>query len=170
MVRASRSVGRQSGLVLGFLQIYGAVIASVSMLGILPSLNPILAIIAIGFVISTAPQRRYQAAVVYRSLDTFTDNERERTYIRFLLTESFPAKDIRAYQLAPILLRRHGRLADSWVRETFATTRSMDRYTLWTGAATGLLALGAYCSCWSAACTARFHRAASPPASAPSPG
>jgi ATP-binding cassette, subfamily B, bacterial len=144
MVRASRSVSRQSGLVLGFLQIYGAVIASVSMLGILLSLNPILVIIAIGFIISTAPQRRYQAAVVYRSLDNFTDNERERTYIRFLLTESFPAKDIRAYQLAPTLLRRHGRLADSWVRETFATTRGMDRYTLWTGAATALLALGAY--------------------------
>lgn len=98
MLRASNSVGRQSGLVLGFLQIYGATIASVSMLGILLSLSPVLALIAVGFIISSIPQRRIQASVMYRTFDSLTGNQRERMYLRFLLTESFPAKDIRAYQ------------------------------------------------------------------------
>src|SRR5207247_6020876 len=144
MLRASHSVGRQSGLVLGFLQIYGAIIASISMLGILLALDPVLVVIAIGFIVASAPLRRYQATVVYNTFGSFTENQRERMYLRFLLTESFPAKDIRAYQLAPSLLRRHDRLADSWVREIFATTRRMDRYTLWTGVVTTALALGPY--------------------------
>jgi ATP-binding cassette, subfamily B, bacterial len=49
-----------------------------------------------------------------------------------------------ASQLAPSLLRRHGRLAERWVGEISATVRRMDRYTLLTGAATAALALGAY--------------------------
>jgi ATP-binding cassette subfamily B protein len=144
MLRASRSAGRQSSLVLGYLQIYGALIASVSMLGILLSLNPLLVLIALGLILASAPQQYFQARIIYELYDRATSNERERMYIRLLLTESFATKDIQAHRLAPSLLRRYEILARNWLGQFRTAMRRVDYYTIITGVIIAVLGLAGY--------------------------
>lgn len=144
MLRASRSAGRQSSLVLGYLQLYGGLVASVSMLGILLSLNPLLVFIAFGLILASAPQQYFQSRIIYELYDKATSNERERMYIRLLLTESFAAKDIQAYRLAPSLLRRHEILARHWLGQFRTAMRRVDYYTAVTGVIIAVLGLAGY--------------------------
>ncbi len=144
LLRASRSAGRQSSLVLGYLQIYGSLIVSISMLGILLSLNPLLVLIAFGLILASAPQQYFQSRTIYELYDRATSNERERMYIRLLLTESFATKDIQAYQLAPSLLRRHEISARHWLGQFRTAMRRVDYYTLITGVIIAVLSLAGY--------------------------
>jgi ATP-binding cassette subfamily B protein len=144
MTRASRSVGRQSGLVQGYFQLYGALVASVSLLAVLLTLSPVLILLALALVVLSAPPQLYEAGRVYRVFDDFTNNERERIYIRFLLTEPIPAKDLRAYSLAPYMMRRHQLLVGVWIRNFAAALRQLDRYAIYAGIGVAGVAYGAY--------------------------
>src|SRR4029077_6269559 len=119
-------------------------VASAALLGIILALSPVLLVLAIALIIANIPQRRLQANAVYKTYDDFTSNERERLYIRFLLTEAMPAKEVEAYALKPHLLRRHKELGQKWVHGFAGMMRKMDRYALYIGDVTVAVSIAGY--------------------------
>jgi len=96
--------------------------------GLLAVGSSALAVIAVGTVLATVPVLGLVAAVpltatsirvgraLYRFAIEQTPTDRERFYIQALLVEKDPAKEIRAYRLAPFLRRRFASLYEGRIQ------------------------------------------------------
>jgi ATP-binding cassette, subfamily B, bacterial len=110
MFRALQTVNAMLGLV-------GAVVAAVGIVAALAGLQPILVpIVLVGYIplwiASSRNTRDY-----YTFTFGMTHRDRERSYLQQLLLGRNPAKEIRAFQLAPFLRARYDRLYDERIAE-----------------------------------------------------
>lgn len=145
MTRASRSLGgRTTMLSQGLLQFYSSVITSIGLLVILLTLSPFLVLLAVVFMVIALPQQHAQANQLYRLHDALTTNERERLYLRFLLGEAMPSKELRAYGLSRHLLDRYLDAGAHWLREFTAVIRRMNRLAFLVGVGTAAVAVASY--------------------------
>ena len=114
--RALQTVQSLLGLV-------GALVASVGIIAALTTLQPLLLpIVAVGIVPLWIVQRM-NTRDTYRFSFGMTPNDRQRNYLQFLLLSRDPAKEIRAFELAPFLRRRYDRLYDERIAEARALAR-----------------------------------------------
>ena len=145
MTRASHSVGpRATMLTQGLLQFYGGAITSVGLIVILVTVNPLLVLFAAVLMAISFPQQRAQANALYKLYSSFTKNERERIYLRFLLSEAMPSKELRAYGLRDYLLDRYAAVGGQWIKAFGSVSRRMNRYSLYVGAGTAATAIASY--------------------------
>jgi ATP-binding cassette, subfamily B, bacterial len=145
MTQAAHSVGgRPATLVLGFYQLYGAVIASLGYLVVLFTLSPLLVPLAVLMLVVNAPQQHIRAVSLYKLHSDFIKNQRERMYLQSLLSEIRPAREIRAYGLEPYLLDRHDRVASAWLSGFDAVMRRTGRHGWYVAVITAAVAAAAY--------------------------
>jgi ATP-binding cassette subfamily B protein len=135
--------GRMAGVVQSLFHLECAVITCGTMLAILFSVNPLLILLVAALLAASIPYNRVQAAALTRLFTTSTPLDRERFYLRILLAEAQPAKEVRAYALAPHLLQRYRSLSDGWLREVIALVSRLDRYAVVSGLFSVLIATGA---------------------------
>jgi ATP-binding cassette, subfamily B, bacterial len=87
-----------------------AAVTVVGMMGVLVTLDPILLLLALVSVLVPLPFQRRINRQIYRFHFESTQKQRERWYYRWLLSDTRPAKDIRAFVLETAFLGRHDRL------------------------------------------------------------
>lgn len=144
---------RPVNLVRASLQFVGSALTMATMFGVLFAVDPVLLPFAAGSVLVTIPAQRYRAREQYRLFFGVSSKERERFYIRGLLTETGPAKEVRALNLHEHLLEKHGELVDQWIWRVRKSLRRTNAAIAITGLiSAGLLGL-AYL--WIAAHSAR---------------
>ena len=81
-----------------------------AIVGLVATLDPLLALLVVGSVVPVAiAQRRINIDLYAASTET-TTADRQRRYVRDLLSEPETAKEVRAYGLAGYLLDRHRRV------------------------------------------------------------
>ncbi len=145
MTRASRSVGpRAAILVQSLLQLYSGVITSIGVLVILVTLSPLLVLFAVILMVISFPHQNAQANAMHKLYDSFTKNERERSYLRFILSEQMSSKELRAYGLRSHLLDRSLNVGGQWLSAFNSVQTRMNRYSLYVGALTAAVAVASY--------------------------
>jgi ATP-binding cassette, subfamily B, bacterial len=107
----------------GLLGLVGASVAAVGIVAALTALQPLLLpLVAFGYVplwIVAARNTRDLYGFMFR----MTPNEREREYLRTILTRRGPAKEVRAFGIAGFLRSRYDRLYDLRIAELRALAR-----------------------------------------------
>ena len=107
----------------GLLGLVGASVAAVGILAALTALQPLLLpLVAFGYIplwIVAARNTRDLYGFMFR----MTPNEREREYLRTILTRRGPAKEVRAFGIAAYLRSRYDRLYDQRIAELRALAR-----------------------------------------------
>jgi ATP-binding cassette subfamily B protein len=108
---------RSIQIVTGLVGLVGAVIAGAAIVIALATLQPLLLpLVVLGFVplwfVSTRNSRD-----LYRFTRAMTPNDREREYLRILLTRRDTAKEVRAFDTAAFLRERYDRLYDERMLE-----------------------------------------------------
>lgn len=145
MQRAARSlVSRPANLVRAALQLLGATITCVGMFWILYSVNPALVLIGVAAVVLGIPFQRHQSREAYRLFFSQTSKERERYYLRTLMTDARFAKEVRAYDIGPHFHDRHGVLVARWLSDLRSMTRRTEKCNLAIAAITATAACAAY--------------------------
>jgi ABC-type multidrug transport system fused ATPase/permease subunit len=118
MARAARDVSwRSSELAYTGVGLLGNLLTLAGLLGLLFTISPLLVGLAI---LSVLPVFLLESRATRRLLEYWlvtTPADRERHYVRDLLTEARSAKDVRAYGLQSHLLRRFRRLAVENLRQ-----------------------------------------------------
>lgn len=146
MVRASHGISAHlAGFIQSNVQILRSVVASAGMLAVLVTVDPILIVFAAAFVLLSWPYQHLQGLMFHRTRRRFAKNERSRAYLRILMSDIFPAKDVRAYDLGPNLMERSDSLGRSWLDAIGHVVRSLTRYSILVGFGTSAVgALGYY--------------------------
>jgi ATP-binding cassette, subfamily B, bacterial len=107
----------------GLLGLVGASVAAVGIVAALTTLQPLLLpLVAFGYLplwIVSARNTRDLYGFMFR----MTPNEREREYLRTILTRRGPAKEVRAFGIAGFLRSRYDRLYDRRIAELRALAR-----------------------------------------------
>lgn len=108
---------RSIQIVTGLVGLVGASVAAMGILVALAALQPLLLpLVLLGFVplwfVSTRNSRD-----LYKFTRALTPNDREREYLRILLTRRDTAKEVRAFDTAAFLRRRYDRLYDARILE-----------------------------------------------------
>jgi ATP-binding cassette subfamily B protein len=107
----------------GLLGTVGAAVAGAGLIAALASLQPILLpFVLLGYVPLWAVSSR-NTRDLYRFMRGMTPNDRQRNYLQNVLMDRSPAKEVRAFQLAPFLRRRYDRLYDLRIDELRALAR-----------------------------------------------
>lgn len=117
----------------------GALGLAIALLALEPILVP-LALLAI--VPAWLDSRRRAEAYVHFSF-RMTPRDRERLYLSQLLTSRASAPEVRAFDLAGFMQRRHDQLWDERLRELRAISRRALRFSLAAGVTSGLAIAGA---------------------------
>ena len=114
-------------LVFGLSGLIGAVVGIVSVLVALIAIEPVVVplVLLVFLPAWLAASRRGEA--FYRFFWHMTPRDRERNYVAGLLTDRDAAKEVRAFGLAPHLMRRHDQLYD----ERLTELRTVARRQLW---------------------------------------
>ncbi len=114
-------------LVFGLSGLIGAVVGIVSVLVALIAIEPVVVplVLLVFLPAWLAASRRGDA--FFRFFWHMTPRDRERNYVAGLLTDRDAAKEIRAFGLAPHLMRRHDQLYD----ERLTELRTVARRQLW---------------------------------------
>ncbi|HVP74763.1 MAG TPA: ABC transporter ATP-binding protein [Gaiellaceae bacterium] len=107
----------------GLLGLAGGAVAGIGIVGALAGLQPLLVpLVLAGYVplwlASSRNSRDY-----YQFAFGMTPNDRQRAYLQHLLLDRDPAKELRAFQLAPFLRSRYDRLYDERIAELRAVAR-----------------------------------------------
>ena len=114
--RALQTVQSLLGLV-------GALVSSIGIVAALTTLQPLLLpLVAVG-IVPLWIVTRLNTRDTYRFAFGMTPNDRQRNYLQYLLLSRDPAKEIRAFELAPFLRRRYDRLYDERIAEARALAR-----------------------------------------------
>jgi ATP-binding cassette subfamily B protein len=107
----------------GLLGIVGAAVAAIGLVAALASLQPVLLpFVLVGYVPLWAVTSR-NSRDLYRFMRGMTPNDRERYYLQSVLLDRNPAKEVRAFQLAPFVRRRYDRLYDLRIGELRSLAR-----------------------------------------------
>jgi len=85
----------------------GSLVGVGGMLLLLATISPLLAVLGLGSVVPSAFTQRRVNRDIYQFWNERTTEERQRQYLRELLSEPQAAKEVRAFGLAPHLLQRH---------------------------------------------------------------
>jgi ATP-binding cassette subfamily B protein len=105
------------------LGIVGATVSATGIVIAMTTLQPLLLpLVAVG-VIPLWLVTRMNTRDTYRFSFGMTPNDRQRNYLQYLLLSRDPAKEIRAFELAPFLRRRYDRLYDERIAELRALAR-----------------------------------------------
>ena len=99
-------------------------------------LQPVLVPLALLVLVPAWAVASRRGRLFYGAMFALTASERERMYLAELLVQRDPAKEIRAFELAPFLRRRHDRRYDTRI----ATIRRVARLQLYLGLAADLIA------------------------------
>lgn len=145
MAQAAKSLGgRMATIIQGLAGFWSSILTSAGMLWILLAIDPWLVLLALAFVLVNVPQQRFQALAFHNLYDQFSNKDRQIAYVRFLLTECRPGKEVRAYGLAPHLLWRHRELAAEWSAKVGRMARVQGRWVLGMGLAGAAVMCAAY--------------------------
>ncbi len=118
-LQRARSQGQWRSLqtVNGLLGVVGALVATAALAAALAALQPILLpLVLLGYLPLMLVSSR-NSRDLYRFSFGQTPNERQRGYLQRVLTGREPAKEVRAFGLAPFLRRRYDRLYDERIAE-----------------------------------------------------
>lgn len=128
-------------MVSALFNVTGGAVSSVAILTALGSMNPLLLPVAILGYIPLAVASRLNTRDTYAYVFGMTPRDRKRAYLQSLMLAREPAKEIRAYNLAPYLLRLYNKLYDERITELRQLVRRrMTRAVV--GAAFGYLLTG----------------------------
>lgn len=145
MSRASRDLQfRPVNLTQNVIRLLSAAVTVGGMLGVLLALHPLLIVLGLLSVLVALPFQRRAARQRYALYYAMTSQQRQASYVRSLLTEARPALEVRAFGLAPHLMKRFRRLADDWVRRHAAVLRDADRWTIVSSTLGAVALAGAY--------------------------
>jgi ATP-binding cassette, subfamily B, bacterial len=145
MTRASHSAGpRAAILVQSLLQFYSGLITSIGVLIVLVTISPLLVLLAVISMVISFPLQHAQANALHKLYDSFTKNERERSYLHFVLSEQMSSKELRAYGLRSHLLDRSLNAGGQWLSAFSSVLTRMNRYSLYVGALTAAVAVASY--------------------------
>jgi ATP-binding cassette subfamily B protein len=114
--RALQTVQSLLGLV-------GALVASIGIVAALTTLQPLLLPLVVVGIVPLWIVQRLNTRDTYRFSFGMTPNDRQRNYLQYLLLNRDPAKEIRAFELAPFLRKRYDRLYDERIAEARALAR-----------------------------------------------
>jgi ATP-binding cassette, subfamily B, bacterial len=143
--RVSRDISfRASNVAILSIGVLGSIITLTGTFGVLLSLHPVLLALAMISVVVPIPFQRRINRDLYRFWCDGTTEEREQLYYRGLLSDSEPAKDLRAYRLERALLERHQRLGADRLARLRAIYRRSDRVSVLAGLGGGLALVAAY--------------------------
>lgn len=104
-------------MVSALVNISGAAVSSLAILIALSSMNPLLLTVAALGYIPLAAATRLNTRDTYSYTVGMTARDRKRTYLQSLMLSREPAKEVRAYGLAPYLLSLYDRLYDERISE-----------------------------------------------------
>jgi ATP-binding cassette, subfamily B, bacterial len=121
-----------------------ATLTALGMLGVLVSLDPVLLLLALVSVVIPLPFQRRINRRMHRFHHDDTQKGRERWYFRWLLSDTRPAKDLRAFALEQPFLDRHHRLMADHDAELARLHRASRRIHVLTGLASGAVLALAY--------------------------
>ncbi len=144
MARAARELQyRPFVLVAGLMSTFGASVTVLGLSGVLLSLSPAVLVATLIAVVIPVPFQRDASRRIYQSHFGLTTEDRERGYLRFLLSEHSAARELRALGLGETLLERQQYLATKIDDEFAALRRRSERIAILAGVAAGVaLAFG----------------------------
>ncbi len=122
----------------------GSLVGLAGMLALLSTLSPLLALLGLASVIPSAFTQRRVNRDIYQFWNERTAEERQRGYLRHLLSEPQTAKEMRAYGLADHLLERHADVTAGRLAAMRGLHARADRGIVVSALATGLALGGAY--------------------------
>jgi ATP-binding cassette subfamily B protein len=114
---------RSFQIVQGLLGLVGALTAAGGIVAALTAFSPLLVPLLLAGYVPLWIVAARNSRDLYRFMHGMTPNDRERMYLQSILVERSPAKEVRAFQLAPLIRARYDRLYD----ERFAELRALAR-------------------------------------------
>lgn len=143
--RASRDLNfRPFNLTYQTIGLGGSTVTLIGMLGVLLSLHPLLLVLALVSVAIPIPFERRINREIYALHYELTTEERMEYYLRWLLSDTRPAKDLRGFVLEASLLERHDGLASKHLGLMRRLYRKADLISIGAGLASGLALTAAY--------------------------
>lgn len=144
MARAARELQyRPFVLVAGLMSTFGASVTVLGLSGVLLSLSPAVLVATLIAVVIPVPFQRDASRRIYQSHFGLTAEDRERSYLRYLLSDHAAARELRALGLGETLLERQQYLATKIDHEFAALRRRSERIAILAGVAAGVaLAFG----------------------------
>jgi len=117
----------------------GSLVGVAGMLILLSSLSPLLALLGLLSVVPSAFTQRRINRDIYEFWNERTTEERQRQYLRSLLSEPQTAKEVRAFGLAGHLLDRHAHVTGGRLAAMRGLHSRADRGIVVSALATGLM-------------------------------
>jgi ATP-binding cassette subfamily B protein len=146
--RASRAMRdlawRPYGVAHSVLALAGSIVGLVAMLGLLTTLNPLVTVLVVASVVPVALAQRRINLGLYEAWNATTTADRQRRYVRDLLSEPETAKEVRAFGLADHLLGRHQEVSDGRLSALRRFHSRADRILLPAAGVGGVFVASAY--------------------------
>jgi ATP-binding cassette subfamily B protein len=131
-LRRSQAQGQWRAMqtVTGLLGLVGGAVAGIGIVGALAGLQPLVVpLVALGYVPLWIASSR-NSRDMYDFAFGMTANNRRRSYLQYLFLDREPAKELRAFQLAPFLRRRYDDLYDERIAELRLVARRRARRSI----------------------------------------
>jgi ABC-type multidrug transport system fused ATPase/permease subunit len=145
MARAGREVGwRTTNLAYTSIGLGGSLLTLGGLLGLLLAISPALVGLALLSVLPVVAIQRRANRRIYSFWFGNTPADRERGYVRGILTEPEWAKEVRAFDLGGHLLRRYRTLSERMITTLRDLYRSAGRASMIGAAVSGAALAGAY--------------------------
>lgn len=135
-----RGVYESSLLIANAIDVLSGLIGLLAVAGVLTVLHPLLAPLLVAAVLPTGWAAMRAARIRYTRLRELTTTDRRRYIVATLLADRGPAAEVRAYNMAPGLLREYTRIADH-VRAVLLDVARRQTAVRATGGVAGALAL-----------------------------
>jgi ATP-binding cassette subfamily B protein len=143
--RATRNVSwRPASVAYALTNVAGSMVTMAGMFALLIPLSPWLALLSLLSVLPPAFAQHLDTRRNYEFWHRSTTSERQRNYLRDLLSAPPPAMEVRAFDLAPHLLRRHEAITGSRVDNMRRMYARSDRTVAITSLASGAALAAAY--------------------------
>ena len=143
--RATRNVSwRPASVAYGLTNVAGSVVTMTGMFALLVPLSPWLALLSLLSVLPPAFAQHVETRRNYEFWHRSTTSERQRNYLRDLLSAPPAAMEVRAFDLAPLLLRRHEAVTGDRVADMRRMYARSDRTVALTALASGAALAAAY--------------------------
>lgn len=117
----------------------GSIVTMIGMLGLLFSLHPLLVLLSVGSVIPGLMAQRRANAAIYQHAWTWTADDRERGYLRGLVSDPSVATEVRAFNTGDYLLDRFEVLSEAEYQRKVKLYRLADRMYGLGGLVSGVL-------------------------------
>jgi len=143
--RATRELSwRPYTLACTLVSLAGSLVTLAGMLVLLGALSPWLVVLALASVVPTAMTQRRVTRELHELWHVTTPEERQRHYLRSVLSQAEAAKEVRAFGLADHLLRRHAEVSGHRLAAMRRLHARADRNVVLSAAAAGAALGGSY--------------------------